>query len=230
MKNGALTFFLLLLFTTASTQDMGYDVRGKYFKPITQEKLSNARTLSDINAGYASSWINDYVSVEIVSTSKGNERKVMGTNDQLNPEQRRLIAMADVGANIDVEVKYKYKNTVNANVDIRTANFTVTLIPDVEAEYPGGLFQLKKELKDQGIDKIVETFIKTRNQAVVSFTVSENGEATNAQMTLSSDDEKIDHILLELVNKMSKWKPAENAKGEKVKQEFELIVGTAFGC
>ena len=41
---------------------------------------------------------------------------------------------------------------------------------------------------------------------------------------------KTDKLLLEVINGMPKWKPAENAKGVKVKQDFEFIGGFMVGC
>jgi TonB family protein len=63
----------------------------------------------------------------------------------------------------------------------------------------------------------------------VEFTVNEDCEIANAQISKTSGDQETDELLLNVINQMPKWKPAENAKGRKVKQEFEFSVGNV-GC
>jgi len=50
------------------------------------------------------------------------------------------------------------------------------------------------------------------------------------QLSKTSGDQKTDKLLLKAINKMPKWKPAENSDGIKVKQEFEFSVGNCGGC
>ena len=52
------------------------------------------------------------------------------------------------------------------------------------------------------------------------FTVNEEGEIVNAKISQTSGDSKTDKLFVEAINKMPKWKPAQNSKGVKVKQEF----------
>lgn len=48
---------------------------------------------------------------------------------------------------------------------------------------------------------------------------------------MSSGKPEVDQLLVDLVNKMSKWKPAENSKGIKVRQKFQITNGkAAVGC
>jgi TonB family protein len=70
---------------------------------------------------------------------------------------------------------------------------------------------------------------KEFQQGKVLFTVSEAGEIVNTKISKTSGDAKTDKLMIEAINKMPKWKPAENAKGIKVAQEFEFGVGRG-GC
>ena len=72
---------------------------------------------------------------------------------------------------------------------------------------------------------------KDFTQAIVSFTVNEDGKIADAIVSKSSGDAATDKLLLKAINKMPKWKPAETADGTKVKQAFEFSVsGNTKGC
>ena len=104
------------------------------------------------------------------------------------------------------------------------------MVPETEAQYLGGYQLLKQYLKENAIDKISETNAKQLQLATVRFTINEEGQIIDAQIFKTSEDEKIDKLLLEAINKMPKWKPAENFNGIKVKQKFEFSVGNIVGC
>ena len=229
MKNSIITLLLIHLVFFGFAQDIGYEIRGTYKRPIVKEKLNIAKSLSDINPGYPSSWISNYVSVEILATCNGISMVAAGENDLLTDEQMSILKMSDMGTDIIVDVKYNPKSSLNDAQDIKVINFSYTLIPEVEAEYPGGYSLLKQYLKENAIDKITETLDQQLLLAKVKFTIDENGLISNAQISKTSEDEKIDQLLLEVINKMPEWKPA-SSNGIKVKQDFELSVGNIVGC
>ena len=108
-------------------------------------------------------------------------------------------------------------------------HFSLTVIPEKEAEYPEGYPKLKAYLADNGVHKIKPKDSTKFQQVKVRFTINEKGAITQACISESSKDASTDTLLLQTIQKMPKWSPAENAKGERVKQEFELVVGNA-GC
>jgi len=232
MKSTLITLFLLSFTLIGFSQNFGYDVRVTYKKPVKKEMLAEAKTMRDINPGYPDSWIaaSDYISAEILTTSNGKTVKSVGQNNILSREQRDLLRQVDLGSDIAVEVKYKAKNVVTEKIEINTMKFTVTLVPEIEAEYPGGYDEMKKYLKEHAIDKISEADAKKIDQAVVSFTIDEEGKSANVELSKSSEDEKIDKVLLETIRNMPRWKPAKNANCLQVKQRFEFTVGNKVGC
>lgn len=214
---------------TGFSQNLSYEVRGIYHLPIKKEKLSEAQTISDMNAGYPKTWITDYISAEIRTVCDGKVRKAVSTNDRLSNEQKSLLTRADLGTDIIVEVKYKYKNAVTEHIDSSSVHFSVTVVPEVEAEYAGGELAMKKYLEEKAINKIAATNPKQFRQGIVRFTVNEQGKITHAKIARSSGEPIIDQLLLKVITKMPKWIPARNAQGVNVKQEFEWIVGND-GC
>ncbi|MBK6392145.1 MAG: energy transducer TonB [Saprospiraceae bacterium] len=54
-------------------------------------------------------------------------------------------------------------------------------------------------LKENAVDKIAESTSKQLRQAVVRFTVDEQGEIANPQIAVSSEDALTDQLLLEAI-------------------------------
>ncbi len=229
MKYITISFLSLFMAVTGFSQGLNYGVRGLYTMPITNEKLNDAKTMIDINPGYPASWVNDYISTEVVTTSNGKVMTSTGFNDMLTSEQKNNLSTADLGTDIVVDVNYNYKNSATDAVEMHTVHFTVTVIPEKEAEFPGGHQEMTQYLLDNAINKIPEPDSKKIQHTLVRFTVDEQGKIANAQIFTSSGDQKIDNMLLKAINRMPKWIPAENSNGEKVKQEFEFSVGSG-GC
>ena len=217
---------------TGFSQEMDYDIYGTSGKPVSKEQLSEAKSMIDINPDYPSSWINesDYVSSEIKTISNGDISHATGTNDIFTAEQMSVLKEAEIGSNIDIEVKYNVHNSITKRVAIKTMKFTVSLVPKKEAEYQGGQDKMKAFLKSRTVDKINALGNNKFEMAKVRFIVDENGNATKAQIIQTSEDETIDQLLLESIANMPSWIPAEDSNGVKVKQEFDLVVGTMIGC
>ncbi|MCB0566660.1 MAG: energy transducer TonB [Phaeodactylibacter sp.] len=216
------------------TNELRFEVNRIYpYILITKEELNEANSLTDLNRHYKSSWIREYISVEILTSHNGKIMKSVSKNGTLSQEQKNRMNMSDAGANISIKVKYIPENTLTHN-DPKEINFTFTLDPESEAKYPGGQEQLKKYLKEKAIDKIPGTSFRNYDLTAIKFTISEEGEVINAHVFGSeyqtSENEKIDKLLLETIRNMPCWKPAEYSNGIKVKQEFVLTVGNMENC
>ena len=230
---------LLLVFLTFSlatnAQDslafeLNYDVHRVYpgFS-ISKEKLNEAKTISDLNQHYKSSWVKEYISVEISASIDGREMKAVNKDDLLNQKQKDLMNKADVDSEITVIVNYIPDNTLSHN-DAKESDFTFTVDPASEASYPGGQPQLQQYLKANAIDKIPDGIFTKHNLTAVKFAINEDGQVVDAQVSETSKNKKTDEILLEAVNAMPRWNPAEYANGKKVKQEFVFAVGDMESC
>ncbi|MFT6017492.1 MAG: hypothetical protein ACI9VN_000025 [Patescibacteria group bacterium] len=245
MKN-IINKLIVLLFITLSfsqigssqssfTEEVSYEMNKTYpYISITEQKLKEIQTLTDLNSRYKPSWVREYISVEILANHEGQIRKVQNKSDTLNQQQKDLLTMADAGTDISVKVQYIPENTLKNN-DPKEITFTVAVDPENEATYIGGAEQLKEYLKEKAIDKIPGGSFKDYDLAAVQFTVSEEGEITDVHLFdvsiyNSSIDENVNELLLETIQNMPCWKPAEYANGLKVKQEFVLTVGNMESC
>ncbi|MEI6749588.1 MAG: energy transducer TonB [Bacteroidales bacterium] len=176
----------------------------------------------------------DYVSVNISATCYGKAFTSESTGEMLTPEQKNIINTTDLGTDLHIKIKFSYKNGANNSPDnagkIIEGEYTVTVVPDTEAEYPGGSKQITAYLTDNIINEIHRkgTYDKIM-QAVVNFTVNEDGDVVDTKISTTSTDPKIDKIILDAMNRMPGWRPAENPKGIRVKQVFSIPFGGG-GC
>jgi TonB family protein len=231
MKTTISAMLLSLIMVSGFTQDLNYDVHGKYKNPVKKEVLNHARSMSDIIPYYPSSWVTNYISSEIEATYNGNTRLASGKNEILTEEQIRILNTVEPGTNLVIKIKYNYKNPVTGVLEESIMNYPATVIPEKEAEYAGGYEQMTEYLKNNAIDKISDKDAAQLEQAAVRFTVNEEGEIGDAQISKTSGNQQIDELLLEAVNNMPNWIAAEDSEGTKVKQEFEFSVqGGSAGC
>jgi TonB family protein len=213
------------------SQNLYYEVHGKYTRPIHKEKLSNATTLSDMIPYYPAAWIDSFSSVEVSTVSNGTPMSVPGDNEVLNEYQKDILRSADLGSNIVINILYKTENSATKKQMARILHYDVTVVPEFEAVYMAGSSELTEYLKVNAIDKISAATSKNFTQAIVSFTANDDGKIAEAILSKSSGDKSTDKLLLKTINKIPKWKPAETADGTKVKQAFEFSVnGKSTGC
>lgn len=224
MKKRIIISLSFLIYLTGFSQNFNYKVQGKYVHSIKKEKLNEARSMSDIIPYYPAQWIRAYVSLEIRATCNNKTLIAIHTNDTLSAEQKNILNTVDLGSDIAIKIKYKYDNPVINKIEDGTMYYSTTVVPEIEAEYVGGDQQMKQYLMDKTLSTISDTTTTKFNLGIVRFTVNEEGEISNAEVTRTSGDMKTDKLLIEVINKMPKWKPAQNSKGVKVKQEFEFSV------
>jgi hypothetical protein len=214
---------------TANDNNLSYDLNPVYSHAIKRDNLINVKSIGDIIPRYPYNWINSYISVEISMTCGGKLKKMKGLNDNLTSEMLKILPLIDLGSDIIINVNYKTKNPVTNLLEDSKMNYVATLIPDVEADFIGGKDELIKLIKQDIAYRIPESTLKKLKPTLIKFTINENGDVTNAVISRTSSDLKIDKLLLEVINKIPKWKPAQNVNGAKVCQDFKFGLGVP-GC
>lgn len=221
MKNSILTLVLLHFALFSFSQELGYGIL-PYSRVIKKEKISDIKELSDINPRFPASWIREYVSVNLSVIQNGRILTAEGTGFELNKAQLQILKMGETGADISVAINY-YPNN-NLPKEVKEMDFTFAIAPDIDAQFQGGKAELQAYLKENAIDRLPEMSEIELHQAKISFTISQNGDVTNAKVLERSHSEKIDGLLLSTIKNMPKWIPAKNADGTNVSQNFEFVV------
>lgn len=216
-------------FLSGIAQDLAYEVRGKYLRTVTKDVLEHSNLLSDIIVGYPVNWVKEYVSVDVLTEKDGKTEIAKGENQVLNTEQKSILNKADLESEVHINVRYISINSVTERKENNEMVVKMTVVPDIQAEFEGGYENLKKYLKDNLIDRIIENTPPEFQKGKVVFKIDPNGKLVDAEILESSGDPNMDNFLLEVFRNMPNWKPAQNATGEKVKQRFEFSMGIG-GC
>lgn len=232
-KNQILLIVLLSIgcaFNSFAQNDLKFEINKVLpFFSIQENKLDKINTLSDLDKRYPTSWVKEYIFVEISAYKNGTQTKVSGISDVLNQEQKELIRLADRSSDIAVSVMYLPENSLKNNT-VKQYDFKVTIMPDKNAVYSTGAKQLIQYLQKNSIVNIEAGSFTGYDLTAIKFTITEQGHITDIQVALPSKDKKIDEMLVTAISKMPNWKPAEFSNGLKVKQNFVLTIGNMENC
>lgn len=236
---GLLLVFMVILNYTASSQDstnsdVPFEINRVYPSlVISPTDLTNAQSISDLNHRFESSWIREYIRVEVVATHAGKASSSFGIDSLLTVAQKQLMDRADTGSQINVIIKYMPENTLSQN-DPKQLDFSFVVAPVKEAEYQGGQAELYRYIREYGISQIASNTFVDYDLTSITFTINETGEVTNArvygQEYKSSPDDSVDALLLEVIKKMPCWIPATYEDGTLASQNFVLNVGNMNNC
>jgi TonB family protein len=175
----------------------------------------------------------EYVAVEISVARMGKTITSLSTGNKLTVEQKKIINAADLGSEINIKIRFSYKNEssgkTNCGKRIVDGNLVVKVLPETSAEFPGGFTKITEYLMENVMNKFTSLGMsekvlraKKLRQAVVTFIVNEEGKVIEAKISGTSADQQLDKLLLDAVSKMPEWKPAQNSKGLKIKQKFNI--------
>ena len=231
MKTTIFGFFIALFALSSFAQNLNFSIHGKYEHPITKETLAKASSMGDIIPHYPASWIDSYNTVELTVRSNNNTATAKSTNDLLSEDQLKLIASLDFGAELAVNIGYQSMNSVAHQIENRSMQYSATVVPEQEAAYSDGYEQLSSYINQKAIEKISASDSKELQLTVVRFTVNEAGKITGSRIEKTSGIESVDRLLLDVIDQMPDWQPAADVQGQKVSQEFELVVSNGNdGC
>ncbi len=229
MKTCILIFMLFISNTSLFSQELYFDVRGKYEHKIQKEKLVSAQLLREIIFGYPTSWINNYESVDVIVTTKGVTKKASGKSEELTADQRALLNSAELFTLLEIKVNYTTINAITEKLELRVMDFSMTVVPEKEAEFKGGTIPMRTYLKSNAVSKISNFIAEYIVDGVVTFIVDKKGAIIGATLTKSTGDSITDALLLNTIKNMPQWHPAVDSNGINVNQEFEFIVSKG-GC
>ncbi len=232
-KNQILLLVLLSIgcaFNSFAQNDLKFEINKVLpFIAIQENKLAEINTLTDLDKRYPSSWVKEYISVEISAYKNGIQTKASGNSNVLNQAQKELIQLADRNSDIKVNVMYIPNNSLKNNTP-KQYDFDVTIMPEKNATYSEGTEQLSQYLQKNSIATIEAGSFTGYDLTAIKFTISEQGHITDIQVAMPSKDTKIDEMLVAALSKMPNWKPAAFSNGVKVKQNFVLTIGNMNNC
>ncbi len=204
--------------------------------PYKERQELELRKKTDFSQGYLInpveynySKIVDYVSVEIIATGNGKTISAKSNSEQLTQDQKQILRTADPGTELSIKIDFRFKNQSDNKTN--SGELEVTVVPDTEAQYPGGYKQFSNYYTENVFSKVSgRRNIDKILMATVIFTVNADGKISGAKIVRSSTDPNLDNLILEQTNKMPKWNPAKNSQGVNIKQEVRIPFGGEGGC
>ncbi len=232
MKKHLLILFLFLVSTIIFSQPMMREKNElfqiRHNQTLKKEKLMDAKFISDIISHvHPAQWDKniELLSTEFFTSTNGKTISANGKNDTLTPEQKSILQTAVIGNELGIKIKLKYPQG-----DKQELSWLMTIVAEKEAKYPGGQEKLIKYFQKTVLDKLEKPIdIKQVWPAVAKFTINEKGELTDIEIIEAAPNPKVNELFLEALKKMPNWEPAENSKGEKIKQTFSIPV-PLHGC
>ena len=210
-------------------KNINYFVRGANNKTIKKSKLLKAYSLEDIIEHFPTSWISEYISIEISRNRKGEIIKELSKNLFLTAQQKILFKNTAIGDEVLIKIAYKSKNAVTDKDNTSEANIKMTVFPESTASFKGKENELQNFFINNSSEEISNWKFKPLESAIATFVINELGEVSDVKVTSSTGIISLDASIIELLYKMPNWLPAKNYKGESIKQSFEFVLGDS-GC
>ena len=221
---------LIIWSPTIVAQDLNFVIQNNLHKKIKLGQIQQAETLKDLNPSFPAEWIDSNAYVKVVLSSEQEEKvfQVTGPNDQLTPKQQALINQLNISDQLKILVKYNSINAATQIKELRNIEFTLTLVPEIEAQFKGGEENLNDYVQEEIIKKL--EIHPQFDLASFSFNINEQGKIASVEMLQSSNNEIIDELILNQIRLMPNWNPAKNIAGENINQTFEILFGNLVGC
>lgn len=210
-------------------EDLWFEVKPKSFNHVSQALLNEAIHVKDIVPDFPTSWIEEYISVEIASSFGNKIIKIVGKNPLFTVEQLAHLKNVDLGAELTISIEYKSRNSVTKELDTRKMEVSYLVTPVQEAVYEKGQDELVSYFKGNGLNQFDDERMDEYKLLNITFFIDENGKAENLKIQETSGFDNVDSHFVNLIKNMPNWKPARDIKGNLVKQEFEFFVGPP-GC
>jgi hypothetical protein len=196
------------------------DCSQRYFYHSTNSRFSNTFLFS---------------TVVISAVKAGKLIAYASKSDELSADQKDLLNSLELGEDLEITIKFRYKYTDSENKkileDLNEGKIKITLVPEKEAEYKGGAKEFVKFINENIANKFNEKGSWDKMKvAEVKFRVDERGNVKEGRVTKKCLDSKMDQAILDAIRKMPDWIPAKNAAGKNVAEEFTIPFGGWGGC
>lgn len=200
------------------------EVGTRFIANVSKEDLHKAVSISEIIPKSAHS---DHYYIKETSVRIDNydlDTKVTGFDLNLNEPQLALLKRVQYSDNLQFGAQHA------SSWESGSLNYMVSVVPEQQAEYIDGKDELVSYLRE-GSSSIATFFKKGQwGAGKINFTIDEQGTISNINLTSTSRNIEVDQQMIRLISDTpGNWIPAENAKGEKVKQVLTLSFGS-LGC
>ena len=217
---------------------------GTWSSPVTKEEVKQITSIMDFwseqdkanykHDAFSEIWVVNLENYHDWTLDVGEikpENKATGPTEEFTKEQLALVANADYSDHLRFSARFNStKNETGEVKEYVLVSQSVSVVPDVQAAYNGGIDALVSYLKEASKDQVKHVKRDKVGRCRIFFTVTNKGFIADVKMVETSNYSGVDKALIKIVKNIpQKWTPAQTKKGEKVDQEFVFTFGTA-GC
>lgn len=226
-----------------SEENLDYMVN-TWSSPVTKEEAKQYTSILDFwtdddkakykHDTFSEIWVvnlKDYPDWRLDVSEIAPENKATSPTEVFTPEQLAIVANANYSDHLRFSARFNSTRIETGEVEEYVlVSQSVSLVPDVQAAYKGGLDALTAHLKEASKDYVKDVKRDKVGRCRIFFNVSDKGTITNVKLIETSNYADVDEALIKIVNDIpKKWKPAQDGSGKKVDQEFVFTFGQA-GC
>jgi hypothetical protein len=219
-------------------KDLAYDppmvipinIGSRFTNTITKSQLTEYETIFDLIP-----LVDMYENVTFydteVSLLKEHERVSLYSNGAtLTKEQKELVRGLDYSDNYVVYTKYKRKKVESGNPLEDYLSYYITIVPETQTEYEGGMDELLSLINRHIHEKTAEYTVDGLRPGKVFFTVTSTGDINNIRIVETSGYTSLDEKMVKTIGSLpGKWKPAMDDKGRAINQALVVSFGK-MGC
>jgi TonB family protein len=209
-----------------STRDFPLDVSSRFYMTRTLTELHEMKSFQEYFIQAEPIYEIESISVVLFDDEMKDYKMEMGKTMECTQEQLKLIQEMQYSDNFRIDAYFKRAGTDQR--DHWTPHISV--VPETQAVFSLGGEAFMDYLKGSfaGFTKGVN--LEKIEPGKISFTVDKNGAIKNARVKSSCGYQDVDAQALEVIRSApGMWIPAENARGEKIEQEFYLSF-VNMGC
>lgn len=209
-----------------------FEVGSRFTNTISKEDLYKAHTVQEIFPDAATKGIVSVHKTMLSIAEKDGtlQKSEEGINAKLTPEQYALIRDMDYSTDFNLRADYQTNNNLLGSIQDDYLSYWITVVPEVQAQFPQGKEVFISYLKDGVKDQTSSLEEKVLRPGRINFTIDHSGSISHVELGSSSGYPKLDSKLKTLISKFPfPWEPATNAEGETVNQTLVFFFGK-MGC
>lgn len=178
---------------------------------------------------YPESDLQKILSIESFDIQNIATNEIFSSKSELiTSDQKKLLNSINLGLSVKITVHFKYLGETD-NKKIINGDYYVSIIPTVEANFPGGHDKMAEFFNNN----VINLMTNPRDKEIiwrseVKFKIDENGNIKEVKLINTTSDLELDKLVIAATNKMPKWVPAKNSNGKNVEQE--VVVRFMRGC
>lgn len=223
MKTIVFTLVLSCISFFGSAQNVLFSFVDQDEFDVSESVFFEAKSLSDLHRFYKDEWVAKYVSTKLVYEIDGKVKEAKGTSHELSSAQKELLANVEAGGTIELIVDYIPDNSLSHN-DVKKMDFKFYVNPCTIPEIKIGDTAFKKYINERLLNHISEAQEAKLKFSVVELEISNEGQVSKVNLVEKTGDDKLDSLLVKVIEDMPLWSPATSASGKTLAYEMKFYM------